>query len=144
LFLCPRCRAGPCNGRVLGTGLADLQSLCPRCRAGLCNLSDHFQRGGENWGFYALGVGLGFAISCPPRRTTPTSGGFYALGVGLGFAITINVKRLSRREVGVKVSMPSVSGWALQFLGGVALLVALGVSMPSVSGWALQPLVIDY
>ena len=41
-FLCPRCRAGLCDGPVLPSG--DVKAnpfLCPRCRAGLCDRRPH-------------------------------------------------------------------------------------------------------
>jgi hypothetical protein len=59
--------------------------LFPRCRAGLCNVLHLAPPSApHHLGFYALGVGLGFATSCPLK--TWEAACFYALGVGLGFA----------------------------------------------------------
>src|SRR5208337_2928100 len=86
--------------------------------------------------FYALGFGLGFATTvlfwvddaavwlflCPRFRAglcdpsliwsmLPCRGlGFYALGFGLGF---VTIRHFRRRWLYHRVSMPSVSGWAL-------------------------------
>ena len=105
-FLCPRCRAGLCNGGLVGqvyrstflcprcrAGLCDVvrlarslrMFLCPRCRAGLCD--NRMSTSHCASGFYALDVGRGFATS-----STAVAGrehdGFYALDVGRGFATT--------------------------------------------------------
>ena len=86
----------------------------------------------------ALDFGLGFK-TYPTTRTrlaTPTC--FYALGVGLGFVIHLEVAGAALRPVHA-VSMPSLSGWALQYLKKhLATAQEQIVSMPSVSGWALQ------
>ena len=133
-FLCPRCRAGLCNylavcvdritdgfyalgvglGFAMGNAMAayrPAQFLCPRCRAGLCNASSARR-----------GMHLGVLFLCPRCRAglcDHSNGGalaaivgFYALGVGLGFA-TFGGRRERERDSRT-VSMPSVSGWALQ------------------------------
>src|SRR5208337_3091294 len=86
--------------------------LCPRFRAGLCDPSLIWSmlpcRG---LGFYALGFGLG---SVTAGGRSPTTGrrtaSFYALGFGLGFVTILHSRR---RWLYHRVSMPSVSGWAL-------------------------------
>jgi hypothetical protein len=111
VFLCPRCRAGLCN-RVepAASPLRGVVSI-PRCRAGLCNIYSKPSKEDVDYSFYALGVGLGFATR-------------EIFGIG---------------PSDESVSMPSVSGWALQREVPIQGLLGLHVSMPSVSGWALQP-----
>src|SRR5271166_5018843 len=113
-FLCSRYRAGLCDSTssplstlacgfyVLGIGLGFAttgswpSTSCSRPRC-----------------FYALGIGLGFATdgSCVLAVHGDPTGGFYALGIGLSFATDgPNGQGVLPRAV----SMPSVSGWALQ------------------------------
>ena len=61
--------------------------------------------------FYALDVGLGFATYRHRNGLAAIHRRFYALDVGLGFATA--VLRLPAPP-GNTVSMPSMSGWALQ------------------------------
>ena len=58
------------------------------------------------------GVGLGVATADEDYHHGCRDGGFYALGVGLGVA-TIQQLEQQLQEL-KKVSMPSVSGWALR------------------------------
>ena len=62
-FLCPRCRARLCNSSVRrGTEDVLRWFLCPRCRARLCNnAACPLLLRALGSGFYALGVGRGFA-----------------------------------------------------------------------------------
>src|ERR1700735_406831 len=60
--------------------------------------------------FYALGVGLGFAVKYKAAYSR-SRWRFYALGVGLGFA---EAEYRVRAVYSGQVSMPSVSGWVLQ------------------------------
>ena len=166
-FLCPRCRAGVCDFPVSRPRqVVDLGFLCPRCRAGVCDrrwamssssllgtvsmpsvsggglrrqLAPSASRPLERQGFYALGVGRGFATGflcrrasdhprlflCPRCRAgvcdhqlvphgTPFKVSFYALGVGRGFATLLPVS--TRRPATATVSMPSVSGGGLRLL----------------------------
>jgi hypothetical protein len=64
-------------------------------------------------GFYALDVGLGFASGSSSRSGPGVSGRFYALDVGLGFASLLWVNP-GGCDGCCSVSMPSMSGWALQ------------------------------
>ena len=106
--------------------------------------------------FYALDVGLGFATYAFVSQIWPHHR-FYALDVGLGFATALLLQPPPLRH---SVSMPSMSGWALQptrictrsspprfyaldvGLGFATIFVEhlyiVTVSMPSMSGWALQ------
>jgi hypothetical protein len=88
--------------------------------------------------FYALGIGLGFATNGSLISSAVHQKGFYALGIGLGFATGVGIVVLWVAHV--YVSMPSVSGWALRLHRLTSPRYVDGnVSMPSVSGWALRP-----
>ena len=109
--------------------------LCPGIGLGFAS---SFGTTARPWhfGFYALGVGLGFAREHGVYITYAQHQSFYALGVGLGFARAASSERVlcpgflcPRCRAGLckptrllpkplqrpqQVSMPSVSGWALQ------------------------------
>ena len=184
-FLCPRFRAGLCDVDTIidvspdgfyalgvGLGFATVRSgmswarcqmrvSMPSVSGGLCDDTSRPSDGSTaDSGFYALGVGLGFAtvriirltcaaaaFLCPRCRAglcdwsgTCTSRGmsirFYALGVGLGFATS---PKLNYFCPCFSVSMPSVSGWALRQPSSSGQAAQYKrVSMPSVSGGALR------
>jgi hypothetical protein len=103
-FLCPRCRAGLCDAHADPTGLGSVAITC----------------------FYALDVGLGFATELAALPGWNPMG-FYALDVGLGFATCAVGDRDDGRR---RVSMPSMSGWALRrmLFSGASDLRFCGVS----------------
>jgi hypothetical protein len=160
-FLCPRCRAGLCNGCFRRDVLDFLRSvsmpsmsgwalqrvtaiaspqvhhsqefLCPRCRAGLCNMSDCSWCGCANR-FLCPRCRAGLCNLIAADAATTTDSMFLCPRCRAGLCNT----RLSDMTRTRSVSMPSMSGWALQPDGCTAARVTTTVSMPSMSGWALQ------
>jgi hypothetical protein len=141
---------------VPSTAVLDVQQfdrtrafLCPhRCRA-------------SNWGFYALGIGLGlatrrrdhhtgqaltarflchcyglgFATECfPQRRGVPR---FYAIGIGLGWR-HLCTHTLACAGGSLFLCPRYRAGLCDVALIGLACIIYTMVSMPSVSGWALR------
>jgi hypothetical protein len=88
--------------------------LCLRFRAELCDFDAPASVLFVLKGFYALGFGLGFATTPSSWcRTRLQSCGFYALGFRAGLGDRRGV-HLGRPGDQLRVSMSSVSGWALR------------------------------
>ena len=134
--------------------------LCPQFRAELCAKArgtappyDRCRDLPQPSGFYALGVGLGFATRSTTRPAVlPLTFLCPRFRAGLCDRTTTHGKLfLSRFRAGLRSAtcrqslqahrwflLPSVSGWALRPRRR-SRSIRRRVSMPSVSGWALRP-----
>src|ERR1039457_818423 len=88
--------------------------------------------------FYALGIGLAFAVGPSVLKKYGTGKGFLCPRYRAG--VCSRAERAEEIRDRERVSMPSVSGWRLQLERTGIVSGDRAVSMPSVSGWRLQVL----